>query len=410
MYSKKPLQILFTLLTLLLILSSTTYAAVVHRVAPGENLFLVANSYRSTVNQIAQTNNLPRPDAIYPRQVLIIPGVNKAQIYRVQAGDSLYNISHRLDISLPALVEENKLWNSDYIFPGQVLFLPPKPVIPTKPVKPATYTVVTGDTFFKIAKKLNVYLDDLISLNNLNEQDYLYPGQILKIPTRKISKPIPINPVPQLLRDFPDVFFIKGPAHSKQIALTFDDAPDAVYTEQVLDVLKTYDIPATFFLVGTNVKDYPQLVERMVREEHVVANHSWSHPNLTKIKADSVGFQIKETEQAIEKLTGLQTALIRPPYGAVSREVVQQLKDSGYAVINWSVDSQDWRDRDVDQILINTLPGIKKGAIILLHSAGGTEQNFGATVKALPELIETLKFLDYEFVTVDKLLNIPAYQ
>lgn len=410
MYSKKFLRISVILLTLLLFLSSSTYAAVVHRVAPGENLFRVAKSYRSTVDQVARKNNLPRPDAIYPRQVLIIPGVNKSQIYRVQRGDSLYSISQTLGISMKTLVQENNLWNSNYIYPEQILFLPPKPVKPPTPVKPATYTVETGDTLYKIAQKLRVYLDDLISLNNLNDRQHLYPGQILKIPPRKIQQPAPINPVPQLLRDFPEAFFIKGPSDHKQIALTFDDAPDAVYTKQVLDVLKAYEIPATFFLVGTNVEDYPELVKRMVRENHVVANHSWSHPNLTKVTTTAVSNQIQETERAIEKYTGLQTKLIRPPYGAVSSEVVQQLKDLGYAVINWSVDSMDWRDRDVDQILINTLPDIKDGAIILLHSAGGTEQNFGATVKALPELIETLEILGYQFVTIDKLLNIPAYQ
>ncbi len=416
---KNLLQTSVLLIALLLFMSYPTYAAVVHRVAPGESLYLIAKSYRTTVNDIVQKNNLRNPTGIYPRQVLIIPGVNKSDIYRVQSGDSLFNIGKKLTIPVADLAQKNNLRESDYIYPGQILFLPPKkpappitkPIKPAKPTNPNTYIVQPGDTLFKIAIKLKVDMDELTKLNNLkNEQ--LYEGQPLKIPTitAKPQKPAPVNQIPQILRDYPDVFYLKGPSNSNKIALTFDDGPDTVHTEQVLDILKAYNVPATFFVVGDNVKSYPEVAKRIVKENHVIASHSWSHPNLRNLPANSFYAEINQTEEILEKTTGLKTGLIRPPYGSVSLENVQQLKDMDYKVVNWSVDSIDWRDKDVDQILINTLPAVRNGAILLFHSGGGTEQSFATTVNVLPELIETLKILGYEFVTVDNLLNVPAYK
>lgn len=427
MHFQKFLKTSVIIIALLLCLSDSIYAAVVHRVAPSESLYLIAKSYRSTVNDIVKKNNLRNPETIYPRQVLIISGVNKYDIYRVELGDSLYSIGKKLGYSVVELAQENNLWDLDQITPGQILFLPPKkpdPVIikpiqpsqPTKPSNPDTYVVQAGDTLFRIALKLKVDMDELAKVNNLddNSRNNLYQGQNLKIPTNKVTKPAkpaPVNPVPQLLRNYPDTFYLKGTSNSNKIALTFDDGPDSVYTEQVLDVLKSHNVPATFFVVGMNVEsNNPEIINRIVNENHVIASHSWSHPNLSKQSASTVFAEINQTEKVIEEITGLKTALIRPPYGGVSEELVKQLKELNYKVINWSVDSVDWRDKDVDQILINTLPSVKDGAILLFHSGGGTEQDFSYTVKVLPELIETLKILGYEFVTVDNLLNVPAYK
>ena len=101
---------------------------------------------------------------------------------------------------------------------------------------------------------------------------------------------------------------------------------------------------------------------------------------------------------------------MRPPYGAVIPATLEILKDMDYKAINWSVDSVDWRDQDVDKILINTLPDVRGGGILLFHDAGGEGQSRAATVAALPEIIHTLRTQGYEFVTVDELLGIPGYK
>jgi len=209
---------------------------------------------------------------------------------------------------------------------------------------------------------------------------------------------------------FSENFYLRGPAGGAKVALTFDDGPDGKYTGQVLDVLKKYGALATFFLIGEKSIRFSEVVDRIDREGHVIGNHSWSHPDLSKVGIERLNFEIMETERVLEKITGRNTALIRPPYGAVSKEAIEYMMDLNYKAVNWSVDSVDWRDRDVDQILINTLPSVRDGGILLFHTAGGEGQSLAATVAALSEVIYTLKVQGYEFVTVDELLSIPAYK
>jgi peptidoglycan-N-acetylglucosamine deacetylase len=209
---------------------------------------------------------------------------------------------------------------------------------------------------------------------------------------------------------FPDTFFLKGSSDSKRIALTFDDGPDTMYTPRVLDVLKEHDVPATFFLIGWRSQAHPDVVKRIMAEGHVVGNHSWSHPRLTEVLPQQLRNEITGTEDILAEITGRRTALMRPPYGAVSKEVLTEMRLLDYKVINWSVDSVDWRDRTVGQILANTFPDVQEEAIVLFHSAGGAGQSMAATVEALPYLIEMLREQGYTFVTVDELLGISAYR
>ena len=214
----------------------------------------------------------------------------------------------------------------------------------------------------------------------------------------------------QLQRMFPDTFFLQGLSDSKRIAFTFDDGPDIMYTPQVLDVLRELDVPATFFLIGWRSQAYPDVVKRILAEGHVIGNHSWSHPRLTEVIKEQLHDETTRTEDILWEITGRRTALMRPPYGAISKEVLAEMRSLGYKVINWSVDSVDWRDRTVGQVVANTLPDVQEGAIVLFHSAGGAGQSMAATVEALPFLIETLRNQGYTFVTVDELLGIPAYR
>ena len=213
-----------------------------------------------------------------------------------------------------------------------------------------------------------------------------------------------------LRRQFSDILFYSGSSKSKNIALTFDDGPSEVSSDQVLDVLKKYNIKATFFLLGGNVAKYPQVVKRMFEEGHVVAGHSWSHGAMDKVSAGEMQKQLDTTEDAIFQLTGKNIALFRPPYGTISKGGLECLDTSGYKVINWSVDSCDWKyPNNINQVRINTFRNIKGGSIILFHTVAGKEPS-KIVGELLPEIILTLQSQGYQFVTVDELLSVSAYQ
>ena len=282
------------------------------------------------------------------------------------------------------------------------------------------HRVGRGESLWIIARDYKASLQELLKQNQYMTGEEIYPEQVLIVPTplhEKVDEAPQPQPEPdfqytnaQLQKDFPDTFFTRGSAGSNKVALTFDDGPHDHYTNQVLDVLQELDVPATFFVVGWRVQKHPEVVKRMVGEGHLVGNHTWNHPNLRRISEWSVRDQMQRTEDAIHNAIGLRTATMRPPYGAVTPETLITLKDMDYKAINWSVDSIDWRDQDVDKILINTLPDVRGGGILLFHDAGGEGQSRAATVASLPEIIHTLRTQGYEFVTVDQLLDIPAYK
>ena len=291
--------------------------------------------------------------------------------------------------------------------------------------EPLVHRVEAGESLFSVAQKYHISMDELLKENSyIRFPELIYPNQLLVIPEFSKSDALsglpptinttgetkPQSSINQPSRTYSNHFHLSSPPAGNMVALTFDDGPDGVYTGMVLDVLKAYDVPATFFLIGQNVQKYPEVVQRIVGEGHVIGNHTWSHPRLTEIAANEIADQIVKTEDMLEAVTNLRTRLMRPPYGAVNLDTLEQLIELDYSIINWSVDSVDWRDQDVDLILINTLPHVRDGAIMLFHTARGIGHNPTATAYALPELIETLRKQGYNFVTVDKLLNIPPYR
>jgi peptidoglycan/xylan/chitin deacetylase (PgdA/CDA1 family) len=174
----------------------------------------------------------------------------------------------------------------------------------------------------------------------------------------------------------------------------------------MLDVLKRYQVPATFFLLGRNMPGNGDVVERIVAEGHTVANHSTTHPDLRRLTAEQVQNEMLTLENQIYEITGLRTALMRPPYGFVTDENIRQLQDLGYKIIKWTVDTNDWRDMDIDKVLINTMPNIRDGSIILMHDY----LSQSVTKEVLPEIIHSLRSQGYTFVTVDELLGISPYK
>jgi peptidoglycan/xylan/chitin deacetylase (PgdA/CDA1 family) len=254
----------------------------------------------------------------------------------------------------------------------------------------ASYTVQPGDTIWKIATKHNMTTDALIQLNKLTST-MIYPGQAIIIRKNKAV-------------DRPVVYSMGNPS-KKQIALTFDDGPDDHYTPQILDILKTKGVKATFFIVGQEAKNHPDMLRRIFREGHALGNHSWDHPKLPHLSASQLIEEVQSTEAEIYKITGRKPDLFRPPYGLAATWQLSVLRDLGYRVIKWSVDTNDWQRLSDEQILSNVQKEVSPGGIILQHDFGGSPGALDGTVKALPQIIDQLRARGYEFVTVQTLLD-----
>ncbi len=211
----------------------------------------------------------------------------------------------------------------------------------------------------------------------------------------------------QLYRKFPETIVTKGP-RSKKIALTFDDAPDPRFTPAVLNVLSKYHVQATFFVVGKRAEDYPGLVSRMKREGHAIGNHSYDHPLFTKIPLSQFQKQILTTDKIIQHIVGYRPKLIRPPYGDITEEQLKWAKKQGYKIVNWNVDSLDWKGLNKNEVKRNILSSVGRGSIILQHAGGGVGSDLTGTIEALPEVILNLRKKGYRFVTVPELLHIPV--
>lgn len=205
------------------------------------------------------------------------------------------------------------------------------------------------------------------------------------------------------------VIYWHGDAKQSKIALTFDDGPNEPYTSQILDTLKTFDIKATFFLIGKNVELYPETAKRIVKEGHTIGNHTYSHPDLRFKPKSQIEYQIKKAEEAISKTTGIKPYLFRPPYGVDNPWVLAMAEKMDYVIIKWSVSgSNGGIEIKSDKILKKVLKGTKNGSIVLLHDGNRLIKKAGRSqiVKALPLIIESLQEEGYQFVTVPQLLGL----
>ncbi|PZD94385.1 polysaccharide deacetylase family protein [Paenibacillus sambharensis] len=227
------------------------------------------------------------------------------------------------------------------------------------------------------------------------------------VPRRKRYRRSSVRHVPWsvLQRRYPGSFVTRGNGGRKLVALTFDDVPDPRYTPKVLDILAKHHTRATFFVLGSRAAKYPELVKRMVREGHLVGNHSYSHALFAKSSLASYRKQIERTDQLLARLTGYRPRFIRPPYGEILPRQVEWSREHGYIVVNWDVDSVDWTSIGSDKIMANIRKTLQPGSIILQHAGGGDSQDLSGTVNAVPKLIRYLKAKGYQAVTVDELLG-----
>lgn len=223
-------------------------------------------------------------------------------------------------------------------------------------------------------------------------------------PESQIRKPHPMT-LSDLQKKYRSTFLLNGSSAKREIALTFDDAPDDYFTPQVLDILKKEGVRATFFVVGNRVQAHPEIVRRMVQEGHVIGNHSWNHPNLPKLRDAEFRSQILKTDQQILSIAGYLPTFVRPPYGNISENQILWLASQHKVIVNWDVDSLDWKGLDAEEVKTNVLAHVHPGAIILQHSAGGKGQDLSGTVEALPDIIRTIRSDGVKLVTIPELLD-----
>jgi len=213
----------------------------------------------------------------------------------------------------------------------------------------------------------------------------------------------------ELRRQYSETFKFRGP-NVKKIALTFDDVPDPRFTPRILDILHRYQVKSTFFAVGHRVKKYPDLVQRIHREGHILGNHSFTHPQFRNRSVQQFQQEICRTEKTLSGIIGYRPKLLRPPYGEINEEQVKWAMKNGYTIVNWNVDSLDWKGIDRIKVKANVLNAAGPGSIVLFHAGGGTGSDLTGTIEALPEIIETLRDRGYQFVTLPELLNLPKFK
>lgn len=194
------------------------------------------------------------------------------------------------------------------------------------------------------------------------------------------------------------------------VALTFDDGPDPVYTPLILDILKDYDIKASFFLLGKHVEKYPEIARRIVKEGHDIGNHTYSHRSLVPLSPRKTELEIIRAEDAIEAATGLRPYLFRPPRGIYSAFAREFLREHQYSIVLWSLSTKDWVELSAKDLVGNVLKKAHAGDIVLFHDSGNIFSTAGGnrinTVKALPQIIEGLQVQGYSIVPVSDLLII----
>ena len=195
-----------------------------------------------------------------------------------------------------------------------------------------------------------------------------------------------------------------GDTNQKVLYLTFDAGYENGFTPQILDVLKKHQVPAAFFLVGNYLEREPDLVRRMTEEGHIVGNHTWSHPDMSKIqKKEDFSRELKQVEDQYREITGQDLKrYYRPPQGIYSEENLQMAKELGYRTVFWSLAYVDWNNDaqpTSEEAFSKLLPRTHDGAVILLHSTSQTN------AAILDELLIRWKEQGYTFGTLDELFG-----
>lgn len=178
------------------------------------------------------------------------------------------------------------------------------------------------------------------------------------------------------------------------VALTFDDGPYSPVGNQIMDCLAQYGGKATFFMVGSRVPAYGAEVQRMVAEGHEVANHTMNHKYLQKLNAAQIQGEVNQCNDTIQAVCGVRPSLMRLPGGIHNATV---LASTGMPMIQWNIDTRDWKTRNADQTVAAVLSQVKNGDIVLMHEL------YGQTGEAVLRIIPELANRGYQLVTVSEM-------
>jgi cellulose synthase/poly-beta-1,6-N-acetylglucosamine synthase-like glycosyltransferase/peptidoglycan/xylan/chitin deacetylase (PgdA/CDA1 family)/spore germination protein YaaH len=258
-----------------------------------------------------------------------------------------------------------------------------------------------------------------LSRINLDEQiastgsgDFITVGEDPYPGTRKVEV-LPQGNLFEAYEQFPmpESITRQGDPGPHKVALTFDDGPDPAWTPRILEILKEKNARATFFVLGSQVQQYPDLLERIASEGHEVGNHTYTHQNLAVASDEQIDLELNATTRLIEAVTGHSTAYFRPPYNSDGTpcqpgemRALRVARDLGYLTVTQSIDPDDWERPGADAILARVKDQRPGGSVILLHDAGGDRSQ---TVAALPRIIDYLRARGDVIVPISEIIGLP---
>lgn len=182
-----------------------------------------------------------------------------------------------------------------------------------------------------------------------------------------------------------------------KMALTFDDGPNRKYTPLLLEGLKERGVVVTFFLMGKNIEGNEELVQQMETEGHLIGNHTYQHVQLSRISKEKARREIEKTGNEIYEITGNYPLYVRPPFGEWPKNLEQELS---VIPVLWDIDTLDWKCQDTDMVVNAVKENAKDGSIVLMHDG------YASTVEAVFQIVDYFLEQGYEFVTVDRLLEV----
>ena len=182
----------------------------------------------------------------------------------------------------------------------------------------------------------------------------------------------------------------------KYVALTYDDGPNPIYTKELLQILEEENVHASFFMMGRQVENYPQVVKEVADKGHLIGNHTYSHVNVCQLSEERVKEEIQKTNELIYKSCGQSPEWFRPPFGCNREKLISGMQM--YQVF-WNVDPLDWSVQNTGTIVNHVLKYVEDGDIILMHDA------YPTTIEATKILIPKLREMGYDFVTVDEMIQ-----
>ncbi len=189
----------------------------------------------------------------------------------------------------------------------------------------------------------------------------------------------------------------------KVVALSFDDGPSVPYTEEILSVLRKHNVKATFYVIGQNAKEYPNLIKKIMAEGHDLGNHTMYHHPMKKQTVQNMVQEIQSVDTVLRNLGYQGEITFRAPYGVTSPNLKEALKELNKRMVLFEFLAQDWTKISSQQIYDNVMVQLKPGLIITLHDGGKSRQH---TVEATEMLIENIQKKGYRFAPMSELLKL----